>query len=232
VSLEDIDHLYELLDELAERIGGTRRLSQCGGRMSWPARGVYFFFEAGETRRSGRPRVVRVGTHALTHGSISTLWQRLSQHKGHTTGRWAGGGNHRGSVFRKHVGEALLVRDGGPESVARTWGVGSSAIRSVREAEYEHERIVSDVIGAMPFLWVEVPDPPAPDSARAVIEAGTIALLSRRSNSSSDEARSGWLGRYSKREAIRASCLWNIRHVDDKPGPETLRTFERYVCAV
>jgi hypothetical protein len=33
-SLEDLDHLYELLDELAERIGGTRRLSQCGGRMS------------------------------------------------------------------------------------------------------------------------------------------------------------------------------------------------------
>jgi hypothetical protein len=227
MSFLDVDRFYDLLDKLTKRIGGPRRLSECSGYMSWPKKGVYFFFEEGETRVNGRPRVVRVGTHALTQGSTSTLWQRLSQHKGYTTGRRAGGGNHRGSVFRKHVGEALLVRDGDPEGVARTWGIGSSAPSTVRAAEYKHERLVSLVIGSMPFLWLEVPDPPGPNSARTVIEAGAIARLSRRSNSSADEVSSEWLGRHSKREAIKTSCLWNVWHVDDRPKTESLGSLER-----
>ena len=200
--------------------------------MSWPRRGVYFFFEAGETRPSGRPRVVRVGTHGLTSRSTTTLWHRLYQHKGSTAGRWGGGGNHRGSVFRFHVGCALLERDGGPEEVARSWGEGSSAPASVRLAEHLHECRVSEVIGAMPFLWLDVPDPPGPNSARVVIEAGAIALLSRRSNPSSDEASAGWLGRYAKRDAIRSSSLWNVRHVDDMANRRVLDALEQYVQAI
>jgi hypothetical protein len=63
--------------------------------MVWPKRGVYFFFETGESRSdSGSgPRVVRVGTHALREGSRAKLWTRLSQHQGTIT---TGGGNHRG----------------------------------------------------------------------------------------------------------------------------------------
>ncbi len=47
----------------------------CTGRMRWPQRGVYFFFEDGETRSGSgsRHRVVRVGTHALVSGSRATL---------------------------------------------------------------------------------------------------------------------------------------------------------------
>lgn len=58
---------YEALSLLERRIGGRHQISDCSGRMRWPERGVYFFFEPGETRRdSGEgPRVVRIGTHAL-----------------------------------------------------------------------------------------------------------------------------------------------------------------------
>ena len=105
-----LDHLkrfYDLLADLEIRQGDRRRLSACDGRMNWPARGVYFFFEPGETRSdSGAgPRVVRVGTHALTTGSRTTLWDRLSQHRGTAK---KGGGNHRGSIFRLLVGAALI----------------------------------------------------------------------------------------------------------------------------
>ena len=100
---------YELLSSLAAGLGGWRRLAECSGRMNWPQRGVYFFFEPGESRsRSGTGnRVVRVGTHALKDGSRSTLWQRLSQHRGNARGD---GGNHRGSIFRLLVGAALARR--------------------------------------------------------------------------------------------------------------------------
>ena len=63
----DVQRFYEILDALEETIGGKRRLAECDGRIDWPRRGVYFFFEPGEMRSaSGRgPRVVRVGTHGL-----------------------------------------------------------------------------------------------------------------------------------------------------------------------
>ena len=65
--LEHIKHFYKILDLLEEKVGGKRLLAECDGRMDWPKRGVYFFFEPGESRStSGEgPRVVRVGTHAL-----------------------------------------------------------------------------------------------------------------------------------------------------------------------
>ena len=67
-------------------------------------------------------RVVRIGTHALAAcGSRSTLRQRLGQHRGGASGR----GNHRGSIFRLLVGQALLTRGGLPP--CPSWGVKGDA---------------------------------------------------------------------------------------------------------
>ena len=71
------------------------------------------------------PRVVRVGTHGL-RPSHSTLWGRLSQHKGSVGGGMPGGGNHRGSVFRLHVGSALLQTSDWSEAIRASWSVGSN----------------------------------------------------------------------------------------------------------
>ena len=105
-----LTQFYELLTGLERNLGGARRLSECYGRMGWPQRGVYFFREAGERRidSSQGQRIVRVGTYALKPGSRSTLWDRLSQHRGTNSG----GGNHRGSIFRLIVGAATIERDG------------------------------------------------------------------------------------------------------------------------
>ncbi len=90
---DDLDQFYELLDHLRKALGGYRRLRDCDGRSGWPKRGVYFFFEDGEVRENGRDlRVVRVGTHALTATSRTTLWNRLSAHRGNPGGARPGGG--------------------------------------------------------------------------------------------------------------------------------------------
>ena len=101
----DMQRLYGILYDLRKRLGG-HCLKECHGRTSWPQRGVYFFFEDGELRSTSGPgpRVVRVGTHAITEKSTTTLWARLSQHRGPAR---TGAGNHRGSIFRLLVGEAL-----------------------------------------------------------------------------------------------------------------------------
>lgn len=169
--LADTRLLHHLLDRLEHRVGGKRRLADCTGRMEWPRRGVYFFFEPGEERSgSGAgPRLVRVGTHAITAQSRSKLWTRLSQHRG--TAR--GGGNHRGSVFREIVGAALARR--GDLPLPRSWGVGSSRGEAakklgltrdeVKAAEAELELRVSHYVGALPFLWVDVDDEPGADGS-------------------------------------------------------------------
>lgn len=73
--LSDLRRFYELMGRLERKLGGLRYLVNCHGRMGWPVRGVYFFFEDGENRSdSGEgQKVVRVGTHALTSQSKSTL---------------------------------------------------------------------------------------------------------------------------------------------------------------
>ena len=214
----ELGEFYALLSELEQRIGGRRRLGDCHGRMSWPQRGVYFFFEPGEYRASSSTqRVVRVGTHALTAGSRATLWNRLSQHRG-TNSK---GGNHRGSIFRLLIGEAMLSADGSEE--LESWGRGSSASRELRELERTQEKLVSEYLGGMSLLFLEVPDGPGPDSARGIIERSSIALLSHYVTPTADVPSAHWLGLHSGRDRVRRSGLWNNNHVDERYDPSFLK---------
>lgn len=227
--LTDTRRFYELLDRLEGRVGGTRLLAGCTGGMGWPKRGLYFFFEPGETLSGSGAgyRVVRVGTHALKAGSRSTLWGRLSQHHGTARG---GGGNHRGSIFRLLVGIALARGSG--ISLPPSWGLGGdpgTAARrlgveraEVKRSEAELEASVSRYVGAMPFLFLGVGDEPGPESERGFIERNAIALLSAYCEASPDPASTGWLGRSSDRERVCLAGLWNNNHVDDGYDPSFL----------
>jgi hypothetical protein len=117
------------------------------------------------------------------------------------------GGNHRGSIFRRHIGAAMLNAPDPRCEPCATWGVGSSAPRSTREAEYEVERAVSQYVGAMKFLWVGVDDERAPTSDRKVIERNAIALLSNRHKGAIDPPSSTWLGRKSETRGVPRSRI-------------------------
>ena len=227
---DQLDALYVVLARLEDSLGGKRRLAECDSTTGWPARGVYFFFEDGEVREDGQtPRVVRVGTHAL-RASSTTLWRRLAQHKGNVGGVRPGGGNHRGSIFRQHVGAALVARGDWPSSMSASWGVGSTAPTAVRAEEFAIERAVSAYIGAMQLLCVAVEDAPAPRSDRGVIEAGTIALLSNYDRPPVDPPSGRWLGCDAPSERVRFSGLWNVNHVRQHGDPRTLDVLAEYVA--
>jgi hypothetical protein len=223
---EDLDRFYWIIDTLRGKCRGFRCLKDCTRRSGWPGRGVYFFFEDHEFREDGSTlRVVRVGTHAVSVNSRTTLWSRLHSHKGASSG----GGNHRGSIFRKRVGEALVqVRSYSPE-IGASWGIGNSAPRSTRLAELPLELDVSTVIGVMPFLWLEVNDTPSAASDRAYLERNCIGLLSNFENEPIDKPSEGWLGLHSPQETIRKSGLWNTNHVDDGYTPAFLDILEKYL---
>lgn len=232
---DHLDHFYDLMDELRHKCGGLRYLGSCNGRMDWPQRGVYFFFEPGEQRSSAGLRVVRVGTHGLKPSASSTLWKRLSQHRG--TAR-SGAGNHRGSIFRLLVGTSYLRR----ESLdVPSWGVPPDAGTAARKLQISREALkemerpieieVSKHICALPFLWLEVNDQRGPDSLRGVVERNSIALLSNFIEKTPDIPSLGWLGNHCDREKVRSSGLWNNDFVECKCEPGFLDTLERLISA-
>lgn len=224
--IDDLKRFYLLLDDLRERVGGFRYLRDCTARTGWPDRGVYFFFETGETRKYGEVlRVTRVGTHAVSAVAKTTLWNRLHTHRGASEG----GGNHRGSIFRKRVGEALLCVGDYPQGVRQTWGVGRSAAKDVRLAEDVLEHDVSRYIGGMPFLWLDVNDAPSPMSLRAYVERNAIGLLSDWGKQPIDVPSAAWLGSRSSQPTICQSGLWNTKHVDEGYAPEFLDVLADFV---
>jgi hypothetical protein len=219
-----LQDLYEILDTLQLKTG-LHQLNACHGRMSWPQRGIYFFFDKQENRSDSGdgPRLIRVGTHALTQKTRTTLWNRLSQHKGTQK---SGGGNHRGSIFRLLVGQALIRRN---NLSCVTWGNGNSAPKAIREAEHYIEQMVSDYIGELPFLYLSVNDAPGPESSRGYIERNVIALLSNFNKLPLDRLSEHWLGNWSDRGRVKGSSLWNQNHVDETFDPAFISQFRSII---
>lgn len=226
---QDLESLYGLLSELRLRVGGFRYLRVSSGKDDWPKRGLYFFFDDHEPRGSGNElRVVRVGAHALRLGNQTTLWGRLHNHKGHEGGQHPGGGNHRGSVFRLHVGAAMLTRSGESPALLRSWMDRGRPNPGYAEAEHEVEHRVSRYIRDLPLLWIGVLDEPGPLSDRRGLELNAIALLSTEGHRV-DPPRTEWLGWSAPSEAISRSGLWNVNHVGESYDPAFLERFGDYV---
>ena len=236
--LADTARFHALLEQVEAHVGGRRSLTDCDGRMDWPRRGIYFFFEPGEQRTASGSggRVVRVGTHALKAGGRTSLWNRLSQHRGNAG---SGGGNHRGSIFRLIVGAALANRGDCP--LPRSWGVGAAPGAAARKLNVDREAVkreeaglerrVSGYIGQMPFLWLNIDDLPGPNSLRGLIERNAIALLSGAVEPAADKPSRQWLGEFSDRPRVCASGLWNNNHVDERYDPAFLDALEKLVAA-
>lgn len=187
----DLDRLYATLGEIAE---GPVRLAELS-RLTVPADpGVYLFFEPGEVRRNGRPRVVRVGK------SVNVQSRLLDQHLK---------GNHRASVFRRHVGEALIRRD--RLSGLETWLESTApSLQTERDLDRVVENQVTQVLGAMSVAWIATRD-------HEWIEKNLIGLLSV-----GDSPSAAWLGSFSRSPAIRLSGLWNIDYVGDSYDSDVL----------
>jgi hypothetical protein len=220
---------YASMRELYIGQAGGRLLAECTGKMDWPLRGVYFLFEPDERLFSGRfrpltHRVVRIGTHGVSRGSKATLWNRISTHRGVV----AGAGNHRSSIFRLHVGTALMRKQ--PKMWdAPCWGVGQTAGVDIQKGEISLERQVSQKLGQMRLLWLNVPDDPSPFSDRSYLERNSIGLLSRVAVLQGNQS-STWLGRWSKQIHISLSGLWNLDHLYLLPDPAFPEVLAKYVA--
>jgi hypothetical protein len=230
----EVVRFYVILEELRKKCSGTRLLENCRGKMLWPNRGVYFFLEGTENRTTSGMgnRIVRIGTHALKKEGKTKFWHRLAQHRGSLEG-----GNHRGSIFRLLIGDALMRKRNQQEP--KSWGVGSDPGRAATKlgmsraevvaSERQVEAAVSKYICMMPFLWIPIEDEAGPNSLRGYVERNSIALLSNYQREPVDPPSDRWLGQFSSRNRVCSSGLWNNNHVDQEHDPDFLNRFEQLV---
>lgn len=210
--IEDLDRLYGWIE--AERETGRAFTFGDLSVSAVPKRGVYIFIDPTECnfRKTG-PRVVRIGTHAVSAGSRASLRGRLRNHLGPASQM----GSHRGSIFRLHVGRAMLEAELGHESLP-SWGQGQDAGAEIRALEQVHEISVSRYLRRLQVVYLDIDDEPSKDSMRARAEMQLIALFSDTMRPI-DLPSSEWLGLKSPVAPIRQSGLWNIRGVGGKYDP-------------
>ncbi|AFV11413.1 putative membrane protein [Thermacetogenium phaeum DSM 12270] len=165
-------------------------------RKDIPANGIYLFYEKGENRSDGTQRIVRVGTHAAD----GRLPGRLIHHYR---------GNRYSSVFRWHLGRALLRLQNAPRQVIETWEIKNGP--KMPEVEDLVSRYMSS---SFQFSCLAVPD----KDERLKLEAWLIFILS---TCSSCSPSAHWLGLWSPEALIRNSGLWNVDHVPAFVGQGT-----------
>lgn len=172
-----------------------------------PRNGIYILFEAGE-KAHGADRIVRVGTHT----GNDQLRSRLQQHFVKE--------NKDRSIFRKHIGRALLNRAGDPFLQQWNWDLTTRRAKDAygslldRHKQELVERQVSVYIQAsFSFVVFEVAD----KSERLSLEAKVISTISW-----CDECKPSiaWLGLHSPEEKIRQSGLWLVNELYKEPLSE------------
>ncbi len=212
----DIATLYEGLYE-AMPDGSTPSLREVVRGSVIPDKGVYVFLDPDESSViSDRPRIVRIGTHAVSEGSRATLRTRLRTH----LGTEAGTGSHRSSVFRQHVGAALLRRDPSLGMVA-SWGASKTYTADMIATERRLEEEVSKYIGRLLLAIIPLSDSASKFSMRRIVEKNLISLFTE-DGIMLDPASDDWLGRYSAHSTIRATGLWNVNDAFSKYDPRSM----------
>ena len=179
-----------------------------------PTNGIYLFFETGEDAvLDGKtiPRIVRVGTHRVD----GRFPARIRQHYGQVNSL---DGSKNGSVFRLHVGGALMARMDPTDPRLPEWRRHGGA------SSPEIEELVSRTLReSFTFVCFSVPA----REERLTLERGLIALLAQHPLA---PPSLGWLGRCATSRTIRETGLWNVQHADSEAlTPDEFELFTRRV---
>jgi len=169
-----------------------------------PTDAIYFFLELGETVQVASQtvdRVVRVGTHRRD----GRFRGRIRQHYG-AVGSLTG--NKNSSVFRKHVGGAVLRKRNPGDARLLEWLMQNAP--TFTEVEQAVSQILHDIFT---FACIQVDDA----EERLSLERGLIGLLAQYPVG---QPSCGWLGHHAAAQAVRASGLWNTQHVAAPPLTE------------
>lgn len=186
-----------------------------------PENGIYFFYEEGETWGHGGddPRIVRIGTHR--DGNFRS---RIAEHYLLNESKMifdaAKPSPHDRSIFRKHVGRALLNRD--KDGYLQIWN--RDFMKRQEREEYGHLRDIQKEKGiesrstkllresfGFRFILIDKQEERIGASGFEKRLIGTVAQCAL------CEPSPNWLGKNSPDRRIRESGLWQIQHLKARP---------------
>ena len=180
---------HELVLEMYKLLKKLPRYNRFSDMKQMPDNGIYFFFEVGESNPDGFDRIVRIGTHR----SDGRLRKRIRQHYR---------GNRNSSVFRKHLGGAIVNRECPDSARLENW------INKDKDVAAGLENRVSEILEQnFYFTCIEVEQA----KERLELEEGLIALFS---GDKLEQASDEWLGNDAVSKQIRKSGLWNSEHTE------------------
>jgi len=174
-----------------------------------PSNGIYFFYEEGEVIKIDNrvfKRIVRVGTHR----EQGRFPDRILNHFH---------GNKNSSVFRRHLGAAILAKENPHDPRLGEWMMKGT--KPLRDIEEKVSKLLREKFS---FRYIRVDD----RDERLELEERLISTLAR---FSPKYVSPNWLGRYSPSREIRESGLWNVKYVDSPKhiGPKQLARLEQLV---
>lgn len=164
--------------------------------------GVYVLFEQGE-KIIGLDRVVRVGTHT----GQDRLQKRLKEH--FLTP------NKDRSIFRKHIGRAMLNRDKNAE-LLRQWNLDLTSKKARDEWQSKIDTTALQAVEEQVSEYIQksfsfAVIPAETKQERLYWESGIIATLACSPHFRPSE---NWLGRFATRPEIRESGMWLVQNLN------------------
>ena len=185
--------LYELVRQY-----DFSRFNHVFDKKSLPSSGIYLFFEKGEKITIDNreyDRIVRVGTHVKDGNFPGRIRQHYS-------------GNKNGSVFRKHLGGAIIRKENLDYPRLSDWLKQKGS--TYKDIEEKVSQYLRDNFTFVCFKVTEKDD-------RLTLESALIALLSQYPLGKPSQT---WLGRHAFSPIIRYTGLWNTRETDKMPLDE------------
>jgi hypothetical protein len=164
----------------------------------FPTDGVYFLFESGETGH-GRERIVYVGGHT----GKDNLEPRLREHLRPNKDR---------SIFRKHIGRAILQQSNDP--YLDVWNIDCTTKKAREDRGHQIDKVKQAAIENAVTQRIETNFFVAVLGTNASVDARKFreSCIGTVSSCTNCNPTKDWLGRHAD-PRIALSGLWQIQHL-------------------
>ena len=189
-------NLYVLIDKLY-----SGNFNHTTPRSEIPENGIYLFFENGERIVIDGilyNRIVRIGTHRKD----GNFPGRIRQHYGNKGNLK---GSKKGSVFRLHLGGAIMRKQNPDDPRLPDW---------LKHMGPNDANIEEEVSRTLRSNFSFICFPVETKEERLILESGLISLLAQYPMATPSPQ---WLGQHSAQPIIRSTGLWNTQETGKQP---------------
>ena len=212
--------MSQICRELLKLVANLRRCYFPFDEESIPLNGIYILFEKGETAH-GTDRIVRVGTHTGDDNLSARLWEHFIVE------------NKDRSIFRKHIGRAILVRDKDPFRDQWEWDLTSTKNKKKYSSKLDWNKQKQTEMLVTKYIQKNlsfVVLPVMSKQQRLDLEGRLIGEVSRCEECGPSAL---WLGKHAPARRIRQSGLWQIQKVFGNPlTPKSFENLKHIIASV